>query len=132
MKEIKFEQLKNKTLTKIIGGVGDEEMIFYTSDGDIYRLVYHRDCCAKCSVEDICGDLEDLIGHPIIVSEEVHDTNEPPAEGSDSSYTWVFYKLDTVKGGVTIRWFGSSNGCYSEEATFEKFINNEWETIEEE
>lgn len=121
-----FSDLKGKTLTKISGDKGDEVMYFTTSEGEEYRLIYHQDCCASCSIEDICGDLSDLIGHPILVAEEVSDADEGSLYEYDHSYTWVFYKLDTIKGGVTIRWYGSSNGYYSEEATFEKLTDNGW------
>jgi hypothetical protein len=39
----RFEDLKGKTLTEIIGGVGDEEMIFVTPDGKRGALYYEDD-----------------------------------------------------------------------------------------
>lgn len=83
-------------------------------------------------MEDICGDLGDLIGSPITHAEEVshagtddeneeRDGGDPGPKGKwDESYTWTFYKLATNRGSVTIRWYGTSNGYYSESVDFEK------------
>lgn len=82
----------------------------------------------KVNIEDVCGDLEDLLGSPLVQAEEVcyssHDDDKSdwpegldktdPDDYWDESYTWTFYKFATNKGSVTIRWFGSSNGYYSE------------------
>lgn len=122
----KFSDLLGKTITSIEGGKGDETLRFECSDGSKYQMHYYDDCCASCSVEDICGDVADLIGSPIVRAEEPSslDNFDELAESKRvesyvDSYTWTFYILGTAKGTVTIRWYGSSNGYYSESPTFE-------------
>ncbi len=97
--------------------IGDEELHFHCLSGERYRMVYHQDCCASCSIEDICGDLDDLLGYVLDAREE-HSDNFDPTRDAESQ-TWTFYIIQTNKGAVTIRWYGSSNGYYSETASFE-------------
>jgi len=100
---------------------GNEEIVFTASDGRVFKLYHEQDCCESVSVEDIAGDLNDLVGAPILQAEEVTSGDNPPGvqpEWQDESYTWTFYKLATIKGYVTIRWYGSSNGYYSEGVDF--------------
>jgi hypothetical protein len=114
--------LKGKILTEV-KDIGDE-IVFKTIDGETYRMYHQQDCCESVSVESIVGELEDLVGSEILIAEEA--VGETPADFEDNhyeSYTWTFYKFATRKGYVDIRWFGSSNGYYSESVSFVKDSN---------
>lgn len=112
-------EMLGKTLVNVYGSVGEDVMTFVTNNGERYCLYHEQDCCESVSIEDITGDLNDLIGYPLTMSEEV--TNEPePKRILHDSYTWTFYKFATIKGYVTVRWLGESNGYYSEGVDFKK------------
>lgn len=120
MKFKTFEQLVGSTLTQVVN-TGDE-IQFTLENGERYKLYHDQDCCESVYVEDVIGDLDNLIGSPLLMAEEVSNFEEPPMDGgyTPESYTWTFYKLATIKGYVTIRWFGQSNGYYSESVNFGK------------
>ena len=121
-KKMEFKCLLGKTLTNIQGSKGSDEIIFTTSDREIYKLFHEQDWCEHVSVEDICGNLEDLVDSPILLAEEVSNCETPIDTEINTehyeSYTWTFYKLATIKGYVTIRWYGESNGYYCESVEF--------------
>lgn len=123
-----FSDLIGKTITKIEVTADKENVNIECSDGEKYRMYHSQDCCETVSVDDVVGDLEDLVGSPITQAEEVShrggDENLPEEckQKSDyeESFTWTFYKLATIKGSVTIKWYGSSNGYYSESVDFDR------------
>lgn len=121
-----FDELLGKTLTKIEGAEkGSEEIIFTCSDGSKYKMYHEQDCCESVSIEDICGDIDNLLNRPIVLAEELSESKDDWYEkGRDfpeyESCTWTWYHFATIKGYVTIRWFGESNGYYSESVDWKK------------
>ena len=112
---IEIDKLKGKTMF-FVEQIGKRKISFYCQDGHIYEMLHIQDCCESVSIEDIEGDLEDLVGTEILLAEE---RSKRKKGGEYESATWTFYTLATIKGYVTIRWFGESNGYYSEKADIE-------------
>ena len=123
---VDISELKGKTITKIDQKTGEfwdkgskiDELAFHVGE-DIYYMFHSQDCCENVYIEDINGDLEDLIGSPVLEAEMVEGETEDTPDGYDVQ-EWTFYKLGTIKGHVTIRWYGTSNGYYSMRASFQK------------
>ena len=112
---IDFSSLLGKVMKEV--DVGNDNIKFVTVDGEVYNMYHRQDCCESVSIESIVGDVQDLIGVPLLVAEESSSYANPDgAEVSEyqESFTWTFYKLATIKGYVDIRWYGESNGYYSE------------------
>ena len=108
-------QMLGKTFVQVSGSVGGYEMLFETAEGERFMFAHSQDCCESVDINDIVGDLQDLVGEPLLLAEEVQgvtpvDFNEMDHE----SVTWTFYKFATRKGYVDVRWLGESNGYYSE------------------
>lgn len=126
----KVSDILGLTLTRATHN-GDE-VYLYLNDGNVVRMLHHQDCCESVSIEDMDGDLEDMVGG-VFVQFDIATSDEPddlmkikrallgkdmPDEDGDSQ-TWTFYRLATTKGSVVIRWFGESNGYYSEDVDVE-------------
>ncbi len=117
-----FTELIGKTLQSVTVLGHDEQVEFVCDDGVVFVMHHYQDCCESVTVESITGDLSDLIGSPILHAEESTSDTDPGGytKGHNESFTWTFYKLATVKGWVDIRWFGSSNGYYSESVSIHR------------
>lgn len=115
-----INELIGKTLTNVIVGGDMESIVFESACGKRYQMSHHQRCCENVRIEDLCGDVTDLVGSPILQADESTNNDLQPGQESCESFTWTFYRITTMKGQVVIRWLGTSNGYYSESVHFEE------------
>ncbi len=118
MQDTNVKSLTGVTLSKIEGMHVNSKKVWFTAiDGRKWKMFHSQDCCECVTLEDVEGNPEGLVGVPIIDAEESTSSDfrkAGPDEYFNDSLTWTFYKFATTKGYVTLRWFGQSNGYYSE------------------
>lgn len=124
-KDAEVSDLVGATLTAINKNDNDETLEFISDTGHTWLMGHNQDCCESVTIDDIIGDLADLLNTPIVSAEEC--SNEAPetakeSEYPDESFTWTFYRFRTIKGTVTIKWYGTSNGYYSESVDFIEMV----------
>lgn len=113
-----FGALKGETITAISGmEPGSDRVEIKTASGKSFEMYHRQECCEGVSLAEVHGSPADLIGEPVLLAEESTNQDNPP-EHADS-FTWTFYRLQTIKGAVQLRWLGKSNGYYGEEVEFE-------------
>lgn len=117
--DCKINELVGKTFTNVYVNDEKNELIFTSSDGIVYKFYHEQDCCESVSIESIVGDLNDLVGSPLLTAEE--SSNRGNSEYGTE--TWTFYKFATKNGYVDVRWFGESNGYYSESVDLVRIDN---------
>jgi len=96
-------------LGRVFSAVERIENTIWFHGTNSYKLYHDAECCETVIIEDVCGDLSDLVGVPILVASE--DINS--SEHGDGEQQWTFYHLRTIKGTVAIRFHGTGNGYYS-------------------
>jgi hypothetical protein len=119
---IKISDLLGSTLKSAVVSPDKSELVFTLTDGTKYRMFHDQDCCEHVWLEEVIGDLEDLVGSPLLEASERSEDHS--GEHGDDSATWTFYHLGTIKGTVVLRWCGESNGYYSESVEIEKIGAN--------
>lgn len=70
---VPFETLKGHSLTEITkeNGIGyDERIRFVSQSGDVFLMYHEQDCCESVYLEDVTGEFDDLIGHPLLIANE--------------------------------------------------------------
>lgn len=112
--QMEISEFVGKTFTLIKGCVSQNDSIEFYTDSEVIKMYHSQDCCESVYLDDVVGDPNDLIGTPIVEAYQEDSTNVPVKDDYEDSFTWTFYRLRTVKGTVTLKWYGSSNGYYSE------------------
>lgn len=115
--QVSPDKLQGNVIHKIVRS--ENELLFLTDGGLMFILEHRSDCCESVELIDICGDLEDLLFSPILGCEIVTNNTDPVLNSAGylpESFTWTFVKIWTAFGSVTLRWYGTSNGYYSEVA----------------
>lgn len=111
-----YQELIGKTFKKVYVSE-DKDRMHFDGEDKSYMFYHIQDCCESVQINDIVGDLSTLEGSPILMAEE--STTEGREENGDRDhFRWTFYKFATIKGYVTVRWLGTSNGWYSESVDF--------------
>ena len=107
------------------------DFICFITENKAFLMMHQDDCCEEVFLEDIVGYPEFMCPSDILYAEMRTNSDEEPHENvdPDGSYLWTYYSVDTTKGGLSIRWFGSSNGYYSERVDLLCYdlINGEYE-----
>jgi hypothetical protein len=119
-KVVEIKDFVGKTFSSVLLGHDGKNILFIVDDKEIYRMFHQQDCCESVYIEDICGDLEDLVGTPILSASEDTNKDNSNKDNDYGSHTWTFYNIRTIKGSVTLRWYGTSNGYYSEAVDIER------------
>lgn len=113
-----FKDLAGHTIVSIQNT--SDELTFTLANGQTCTLYHEQDCCESVSIEDISGDFSLLLHSPLTAVEEVQSDENPPGLTMEcqDSFTWTTYTFATENGAVSIRWYGESNGYYSEDVYF--------------
>lgn len=136
-----FQKLVGQKLASV--DVINEREIRFTTDSGLVVLFYHeQDCCENVRLITPDGDVKQLVGRCVlevkenivrigddvddnyIIGKDVPDFNPKYAE----SWTDTRFEFITDEGTEVIRWFGESNGYYSEsirvaDITDGRFVN---------
>lgn len=118
--------IKGETVVKIDNlKEGGFDVKFICASGKVFRMFHEQECCEDVEIEEIHGNVEDLIDSPIITA--YRSLSEPPSCKKPENFRdfwnggycrWTFFIFRTMKGTVTVRWYGESNGYYAVDATF--------------
>jgi len=119
--EMAITDMIGETLTHIDIDAGKNEILLTTNRGVRIKIYHAQDCCESVVIHDTQGNWHDLVGKVIIEAGLAEDCKSPPPKDAEyvESHTWTTIKLSVDDATVISRWFGESNGYYSESVSIE-------------
>lgn len=102
----KHEVLKamiGETPVEISMSQAKDVLTFVMKSDKVVEFYHAQECCEDVSIEEVAGDFEALLGHPILVAEKRE------REGETYEEEWTFYTFRTAHSTLDVRWYGMSN-----------------------
>ena len=88
----------------------NNQVLITTASGRQFLIHHSQDWCEYVRIEGIDGEFRHLVGKVI---EQASEVVEDCSEGYESA-TRTTHTFKADKNTVVVRWFGESNGFYSE------------------
>lgn len=120
--EVDFNVLKGKIIEDVTYIEEESAIYFTTSKNKQYVLMHIDECCEDVDLVDIVGDLYSLVGNKIYLAEKISNSESKPLGRLQTTYTWTYFKLASRGGYVTLSYYGTSNGHYTEDAKLYKIV----------
>ena len=118
------EIFAGKIITNISGLKLESDGVTFHFEEEEFYMSHEQDCCESVYVEDINGDTN-LAGATFYEIIDAKRCDREALTENEESHIWTFYTIKTSKGYLDIRWYGASNGYYSEQVDFSiKYLEN--------
>lgn len=123
VEDIKLPDLSGAIVTDITGLSEGSELVVIQLKHRVHNRIeffHYQDCCESVELIDFEISSKNLIGGEVLSLREETSSRE----NKYTHQTWTFYHFDTTKGSLWMRWFGESNGYYSERVTIRIYDND--------
>ena len=113
-----LNELVGKVIISIEGIKCESEKVTIKTNEGVYSFLHYQDCFESVFLNDFELGSDSFEGAIIISAEESTNSEDSSEVKYADSFTWTFYKIETTKGEIWMRWLGESNGYYSESIDF--------------
>lgn len=122
LREASFSELKGGRITGI--NYEDDVLILTIVINDETRRfkMYHpQACCESVELIDGLEELKQCLNYTIVDAYVTTNSNDSK-DNTHESWTWTYYTIQTDRCSATLRWYGTSNGYYSEGVSFVEIL----------